>query len=95
MADEPDNLMPEQLRRIRAENAQTHDVLKSVVKQQAEMAQSLSGMLQILGFVNGRLDKIEVRLDRLDDRVERIQRRQDSMDGRLERIEKHLGLVHA
>jgi len=107
MADEPDNLILEHLRRLReGQDALRGDVgegfseLKhrgSALEQSIGNLQVHLGQMQIvMGSLNERMDRIDDRMDSIiDHNLGRLSERLERLDERTERIERKLGVVDA
>jgi uncharacterized coiled-coil DUF342 family protein len=95
MTEEPHNLILEQLRAIRAEQAETSHKIGA-------LAESMVSMRKQIAALGGEVDKLRGEMDALRGEVHAMRADMrmiaiavDEHTARLERIEKRLGLVEA
>lgn len=69
MADDIDNLVLQHLRAIRAENERTHQMLFDLTQRVASVEQKAAHATVDLANINGRLDGLATRLDRIEKRL--------------------------
>ena len=67
---EPDNLVLEQLRAMRGENAKIINWMKTISAEVTAIRQHMSGMYTLLDHDHTEMAEIKVRLDRIEKRLE-------------------------
>jgi tellurite resistance protein len=70
MADEPLDFTREYLRAIRADNEKTHRMLFEIVERLGSLEQKVAFMATDIARIDGRLDGMNTRLDRIEKRLE-------------------------
>jgi hypothetical protein len=81
MADEPDNLVLNMLRAIRADLASQREILTEHGVRLTEIAATTAGLRRDQALDAEAAAHLAARVDRLRDEVERIKRRLDLSDG--------------
>ena len=80
MTDTIENLVLEQLRLIRADQASMKTELREVKNLLATLEAGQGSLLQHLGHQSSAIAQLQLSFDRIGERVERIERRLESAD---------------
>ncbi len=80
MADNVENLVLEQLRLIRADQASIKADIREVKSRLATLEAGQGTILQHMGHQSSSIAQLQVSFDRIGDRVERIERRLELAD---------------
>lgn len=92
MTGEPENLVLELLRQMRAENLAFQEEARASF---ADLRLAVAANGAEIGLLRKDAESIRQTVADLDTRLEIVEGRLNTIDGRLARIEKHTGLVKA
>ena len=80
MADEPDNLVLQVLRDMRAENAKHYDLTYELLMRVGQMEQNVASVKSDIARLGEQIASVSVRIDSFVKRFDRIERRLGLVD---------------